>query len=57
MTAQAFTWTRSTKGRIPAAGTQFDALGHFAALRQPWDGKIGLPAIKSFITAASPSSR
>jgi len=25
-------------------GTQFDALGHFAAFRQPWDGKPPFPA-------------
>ena len=25
-------------------GTQFDALGHFASIKQPWDGKSELPA-------------
>ena len=25
-------------------GTQFDALGHFGAFKQPWDGKAELPA-------------
>ena len=40
MTAQAFNMDSINEGADPGQqGTQFDALGHFAALRQPWDGK------------------
>ena len=34
-------------------GTQFDALGHFGFLREPWDGKPPSPASRSRTTAAS----
>src|SRR5438477_8034434 len=44
MTAQAFNMDSINEGADPGQqGTQFDALGHFAALRQPWDGKSPFP--------------
>ncbi|HXM82686.1 MAG TPA: cyclase family protein [Burkholderiales bacterium] len=44
-TAHAFNSETYNEGVEPAQqGTQMDALGHFAALRQPWDGKPPLPA-------------
>jgi kynurenine formamidase len=45
MTAQAFNMEKMIEGADPGQqGTQFDALGHFGALRQPWDGKSAFPA-------------
>jgi kynurenine formamidase len=45
MTAQVFNMDQINEGADPGQqGTQFDALGHFGALRQPWDGKSALPA-------------
>ena len=45
MTAQAFNMDAINEGADPGQqGTQFDALGHFGALRQPWDGKSPFPA-------------
>jgi kynurenine formamidase len=45
MTAQAFNMDSINEGADPAQqGTQIDALGHFAALPQPWDGKPPFPA-------------
>jgi kynurenine formamidase len=45
MTAHAFNLDSINEGADAAQqGTQFDALGHFAALRQPWDGKSPFPA-------------
>jgi kynurenine formamidase len=44
-TGHAFNSETLTEGAEPAQqGTQFDALGHFAALKQPWDGKSPFPA-------------
>ena len=45
MSAQAYNMESINEGADPGQqGTQFDALGHFAALRQPWDGKEPFPA-------------
>jgi kynurenine formamidase len=44
-TAHAFNSETLNEGAEPAQqGTQIDALGHFAAFRQPWDGKSPFPA-------------
>ncbi|HEU4352665.1 MAG TPA: cyclase family protein [Burkholderiales bacterium] len=44
-TAHAFNSEQLGEGAEPAQqGTQMDALGHFAYLRQPWDGKSEFPA-------------
>jgi kynurenine formamidase len=37
----------TVKGETAAQGTQFDAIGHFAYLPAPWDGKAEFPADKS----------
>jgi kynurenine formamidase len=43
-TAHAFNSEVYNEGVEPAQqGTQMDALGHFASLKQPWDGKSELP--------------
>src|SRR5439155_424260 len=45
MTAHVFNMDQINEGADPGQqGTQFDALGHFGALRQPWDGKSAFPA-------------
>jgi kynurenine formamidase len=45
MTAQAFNMEKYGEGSDPGQqATQFDALGHFGAFRQPWDGKSPFPA-------------
>lgn len=45
LTAQAFNMDAINEGADPGQqGTQFDALGHFAVLRQPWDGKSTFPS-------------
>src|SRR4029453_1141674 len=44
-TAHAFNSETLNEGAEPGQqGTQIDALGHFAVLKQPWDGKSPLPA-------------
>ena len=44
-TAHAFNSEQYNEGAEPSQqGTQFDALGHFAAFKQPWDGKSQFPA-------------
>lgn len=44
-TAQLFNMDSFNEGVDPGQqGTQFDALGHFASLKAPWDGKEPLPA-------------
>lgn len=44
-TAHLFNMETYNEGAQPAQqGTQMDALGHFGAFRQPWDGKSPLPA-------------
>jgi kynurenine formamidase len=43
-TAHAFNSETLNEGAEPGQqGTQIDALGHFAVLKQPWDGKSPLP--------------
>ena len=43
-TSQAFNTETLNEGAEPGQqGTQIDALGHFAALKAPWDGKAPLP--------------
>jgi kynurenine formamidase len=43
-TAHAFNSEVFNEGAEPGQhGTQIDAIGHFAALKQPWDGKAALP--------------
>ena len=45
LTAHAFNSETINEGAEPGQqGTQFDALGHFASFRQPWDGKAPFPA-------------
>jgi kynurenine formamidase len=42
--AHAFNMEALSEGAEPGQqGTQIDALGHFAALKQPWDGKSPIP--------------
>jgi kynurenine formamidase len=44
-TAHAFNSETLSEGAEPGQeGTQIDALGHFAAFKQPWDGKSAFPA-------------
>src|SRR5882672_6127398 len=44
-TAHAFNSETMNEGAEPAQqGTQMDALGHFASLKQPWDGKESFPS-------------
>jgi kynurenine formamidase len=48
MSAHAFNSETMNEGAEPGQqGTQFDALGHFAALKQPWDGKAPFPAAEA----------
>jgi kynurenine formamidase len=45
LTAHAYNSETINEGAEPGQqGTQFDPLGHFAALAQPWDGKPPFPA-------------
>jgi kynurenine formamidase len=43
-TMHAFNGEDTVSGEPGAQGTQMDALGHFAVLPQPWDGKGAFPA-------------
>ncbi len=43
-TRHAFNGEQVTSGEPGAQGTQMDALGHFAYLEKPWDGKGDFPA-------------
>jgi kynurenine formamidase len=43
-TMHAFNGEETVSGEAGAQGTQMDALGHFAVLPKPWDGKGGFPA-------------
>jgi len=43
-TRHAFNGEEAVSGEAGAQGTQFDALGHFAVLPEPWDGKSEFPA-------------
>jgi kynurenine formamidase len=47
-TAHAFNSEQFNENAEPAQqGTQMDALGHFGAFKQPWDGKSELPAAQA----------
>ncbi|MDH4191218.1 MAG: cyclase family protein [Betaproteobacteria bacterium] len=46
-TLHAFNGEEVVSGEIGAQGTQMDAIGHFAVLPQPWDGKGAFPAERS----------
>ncbi|MDJ0947576.1 MAG: cyclase family protein [Alphaproteobacteria bacterium] len=46
-TRHAFNGEQVESGEPGAQGTQMDALGHFAFLQDPWDGKGDFPADKS----------
>jgi kynurenine formamidase len=43
-TLHAFNGEETVSGEPGAQGTQMDAIGHFAVLPQPWDGKSEFPA-------------
>jgi kynurenine formamidase len=43
-TRHAFNGEETVSGEPGAQGTQMDALGHFAVLPQPWDGKSEFPS-------------
>jgi kynurenine formamidase len=43
-TRHAFNGEEIMSGEVGAQGTQMDAIGHFAVLPQPWDGKGEFPA-------------
>src|SRR5271165_1889045 len=43
-TRHAFNGEETVSGEPGAQGTQMDAIGHFAVLPQPWDGKGEFPA-------------
>ena len=46
-TRHAFSGEHVAGGEPGAQGTQMDAIGHFAYLEQPWDGKGDFPAEKA----------
>jgi kynurenine formamidase len=46
-TKHAFNGEETVSGEPGAQGTQMDALGHFAVLPQPWDGKGDFPSDKA----------
>jgi kynurenine formamidase len=46
-TRHAFNGEETVSGEPGAQGTQMDALGHFAVLPQPWDGKGAFPSDKA----------
>lgn len=46
-TKHAFNGEETVSGEAGAQGTQMDALGHFAVLPQPWDGKGDFPSDKA----------
>ena len=43
-TLHAFNGEETVSGEAGAQGTQMDALGHFAVLPEPWDGKSPFPS-------------
>lgn len=47
MTKHAFNGDQMVSGEPGAQGTQMDAIGHFAALPEPWDGKGDFPGDKA----------
>src|SRR5215510_11845418 len=46
-TVHAFNGEETVSGEPGAQGTQMDAIGHFAVLPEPWDGKSPFPADKA----------
>jgi kynurenine formamidase len=46
-TRHAFNGEETVSGEPGAQGTQFDALGHFAVLPEPWDGKADFPGARA----------
>jgi kynurenine formamidase len=46
-TVHAFNGEETVSGEPGAQGTQMDAIGHFAVLPEPWDGKGEFPADKA----------
>src|SRR4051812_35901762 len=46
-TRHAFNGEETVSGEPGAQGTQFDAIGHFAVLPEPWDGKSAFPSDKA----------
>src|SRR6202040_881470 len=46
-TVHAFNGEETVSGEPGAQGTQMDAIGHFAVLPEPWDGKGDFPADKA----------
>jgi kynurenine formamidase len=46
-TRHAFNGEEAVSGEAGAQGTQMDALGHFAVLPEPWDGKSEFPSGKA----------
>lgn len=46
-TLHAFNGEETVSGEPGAQGTQFDAIGHFAYLPEPWDGKSAFPSDKA----------
>src|SRR5262245_56475194 len=46
-TVHAFNGEETVSGEAGAQGTQMDAIGHFAVLPEPWDGKGEFPADKA----------
>src|SRR5215471_14855768 len=46
-TRHAFNGEETVSGEPGAQGTQMDAIGHFAVLPEPWDGKSEFPANKA----------
>jgi kynurenine formamidase len=47
MTKHAFNGEETVSGEAGAQGTQMDAIGHFAVLPEPWDGKGEFPGDKA----------
>jgi len=46
-TVHAFNGEETVSGEPGAQGTQMDAIGHFAVLPEPWDGKSAFPSDKA----------
>jgi kynurenine formamidase len=46
-TVHAFNGEETVSGEAGAQGTQMDAIGHFAVLPEPWDGKSEFPSDKA----------
>jgi len=54
-TVHAFNGEETVSGEPGAQGTQMDAIGHFAVLPEPWDGKGDFPPAVTAVTS-SPTS-